>query len=293
MMTDRVLILNKANYHHSHGQQQQQQHTHVNTGRVVLVDNSNTNTNITQQQQQQLVHQQQQQAQNPTGGSSFRFVRLPTNVNVNLVNDVAALTGGGSNTQNVLSAQQQGLQGHSGTVVSVNGAVNIMNNQVAATGAILLHGHGGQQLLQLKMPDQMQSIGLLDVAHREYQSGDYESAERHCMQLWRQEPTNTSVLLLLSSIHFQCRKLEKSAQFSTLAIKQNPLLAEAYSNLGNVYKEKGQLQEALENYRHVVRLKPDFIDGYINLAAALVAAGEMEQAVQSYITALQYNPVSS
>lgn len=65
-----------------------------------------------------------------------------------------------------------------------------------------------------------------------------------------------------------------------------------YSNLGNVYKERGQLQEALENYRHAVRLKPDFIDGYINLAAALVAAGDMEQAVQAYVTALQYNPVS-
>lgn len=52
------------------------------------------------------------------------------------------------------------------------------------------------------------------------------------------------------------------------------------SNLGNVYKERGQLQEALENYRHAVRLKPDFIDGYINLAAALVAARDMEQAGQ-------------
>ncbi|KAG8038123.1 hypothetical protein G9C98_006448 [Cotesia typhae] len=119
--------------------------------------------------------------------------------------------------------------------------------------------------------------GLLELAHREYQSGDYENAERHCMQLWRQETNNTGVLLL-------------SAHYSSLAIKQNPLLAEAYSNLGNVYKERGQLQEALENYRHAVRLKPDFIDGYINLAAALVAAGDMEQAVQAYVTALQYNP---
>ena len=129
-----------------------------------------------------------------------------------------------------------------------------------------------------------------------------------------QDPTNTGILLLLSSIHFQCRKYDKSAHFSTLAIKQNPLLAEAYSNLGNVYKEKGQLQEALDNYRcgidiiaslhvlrswltrsflrHAVRLKPDFIDGYINLAAALVAAGDMEGAVQSYVSSLQYNPVS-
>ena len=61
---------------------------------------------------------------------------------------------------------------------------------------------------------------------------------------------------------------------SKLAIKTNPLLAEAYSNLGNVFKEKGQLVDALENYRYAVRLKPDFIDGYINLAAALVSAGE-------------------
>ena len=84
----------------------------------------------------------------------------------------------------------------------------------------------------------------------------------------------------------------RSAHFSTLAIKQNPLLAEAYSNLGNVFKERNQLQEALDNYRHAVRLKPDFIDGYINLAAALVAAGDMEGAVQAYVSALQYNPVS-
>jgi len=132
--------------------------------------------------------------------------------------------------------------------------------------------------------------GLAELAHSEYQAGDYDNAEKHAMQLWRQDPTNTGILLLLSSIHFQCRRFDKSAHFSTLAIKQNPLLAEAYSNLGNVFKEKGQLQEALDNYRHAVRLKPEFIDGYINLAAALVAAGDMEGAVQSYVSSLQYNP---
>lgn len=53
------------------------------------------------------------------------------------------------------------------------------------------------------------SLGLAELSHREYQAGDYENAERHCMQLWRQDPTNTGVLLLLSSIHFQCRNFEK------------------------------------------------------------------------------------
>lgn len=44
----------------------------------------------------------------------------------------------------------------------------------------------------------------------------------------------------------------RSAYFSKHAIKTNPMLAEAYSNLGNVYKERGQLQEALEHYRFTV-----------------------------------------
>lgn len=84
----------------------------------------------------------------------------------------------------------------------------------------------------------------------------------------------------------------RSAQFSALAIKKNPVLAEAYSNLGNVYKERGQLAQALHHYRHAVRLKPDFVDGYINLAAALVANGDLLEAVEAYNTALQINPVS-
>ena len=51
--------------------------------------------------------------------------------------------------------------------------------------------------------------GLADLAHQEYQASDYERSEAHCMQLWQQEPENTGVLLLLSSIYFQCRKLDK------------------------------------------------------------------------------------
>jgi len=55
----------------------------------------------------------------------------------------------------------------------------------------------------------MAMISLAELAHREYQAAEYERAESHCMQLWKQEPENTGVLLLLSSIHFQCRRLDR------------------------------------------------------------------------------------
>ena len=50
---------------------------------------------------------------------------------------------------------------------------------------------------------------IVDIAHREYQQGNYTDAERYCMQLYRQDPNNVGVLLLLSSIHFQQRDLDK------------------------------------------------------------------------------------
>ena len=50
---------------------------------------------------------------------------------------------------------------------------------------------------------------LAEMAHKEYQRGSYDLSERLCMELWRREPDNTGCLLLLSSIHFQCRRLDK------------------------------------------------------------------------------------
>ena len=52
-------------------------------------------------------------------------------------------------------------------------------------------------------------VAIAELAHREYQAGNYTDAEQYCMSLWQQEPNNTGVLLLLSSIHFQCRRLDK------------------------------------------------------------------------------------
>jgi len=53
------------------------------------------------------------------------------------------------------------------------------------------------------------TAALAELAHAEYQRGNYDQSERLCMELWRREPDNTGCLLLLSSIHFQCRRLDK------------------------------------------------------------------------------------
>ena len=54
-------------------------------------------------------------------------------------------------------------------------------------------------------------IVIADRANREYQAGNYEQAEQYCLQLYQQEPDNTSLLLLLSSIYFQMRRYDQYA----------------------------------------------------------------------------------
>jgi protein O-GlcNAc transferase len=132
--------------------------------------------------------------------------------------------------------------------------------------------------------------GLSDIAHRCYQVGDYDGAEKHCLEILQADPVHVGAMLLLSSVYFQRRDYDKSMVYSTKAIQANPKCAEAYSNLANVYKERQQYHEALEHYKHAVNLKPDFIDGYVNLATAYVSVGQLEQAAHAYIMALQYNP---
>jgi hypothetical protein len=52
-------------------------------------------------------------------------------------------------------------------------------------------------------------VAIADRANRDYQNGNYERAEHYCLQLYQQEPDNTSLLLLLSSIYFQMRRYDQ------------------------------------------------------------------------------------
>ena len=66
-----------------------------------------------------------------------------------------------------------------------------------------------EQLDHYQSLDKIDSATLAELAHSEYQRRNYDRSEQLCMELWRREPDNTGCLLLLSSVHFQCRRLDK------------------------------------------------------------------------------------
>jgi len=64
----------------------------------------------------------------------------------------------------------------------------------------------------------------------------------------------------------------------------------AYNNLGNLWRTKGDLQQAQSAYQKTLQIDSNFIAGYYNLGIILKARGQFIEAIAAYEKAIQLNP---
>jgi glycosyltransferase involved in cell wall biosynthesis len=64
----------------------------------------------------------------------------------------------------------------------------------------------------------------------------------------------------------------------------------AYNNLGNIYKEMGNLIEAKTAYQQVLQIDPNLAIAHYNLGMTLRAMGDYRGAITAYRQAIQLNP---
>ena len=74
------------------------------------------------------------------------------------------------------------------------------------------------------------------------------------------------------------------------ALEVLPTYTDAHNNLGNVYKETGDLDKAAECYRKVIKLTPDHAPVLSNLGIVLRNQGENEAAVLALLRATELAP---
>ncbi len=74
------------------------------------------------------------------------------------------------------------------------------------------------------------------------------------------------------------------------AIALNPNYAEAHYSLGNVLKDKWQLDEAIAAFRRAIALRPNFPDAYSNLGIALAENGQLDEAIAAFQQAIALRP---
>ena len=74
------------------------------------------------------------------------------------------------------------------------------------------------------------------------------------------------------------------------AIHIDPNCAEAYNNIGNIYKEAGNLDSAIENYLTAIKLDPVYVAAHHNLGVSLESQGKTDAAVTSFKQANKLDP---
>ncbi|CAM9335937.1 unnamed protein product, partial [Phaeothamnion confervicola] len=151
-------------------------------------------------------------------------------------------------------------------------------------------GGGGGVLGALGKEGQAELSRLLRAAHAHYGAGRYREAQTCCERVYAADACRADNLLLLGATHFQMRNHSESIFYHQQCIRVDPTLAEAYSNLGNVLRELGDVRGAVQFYLRAVRLKPRFCDAYNNLAGAYMQLGRARDAADAYRMALLLEP---
>ncbi len=112
--------------------------------------------------------------------------------------------------------------------------------------------------------------------------------------LWRHPAGYAACLLLLAVLGTLTRQQSRMyADFETLfrtTIARNRGCWMAYNNLGIALAERGELNEANEQFRKCLEIKPDHAEAHNNLSLALQRLGQLDEAIVHAEKALRFNP---
>jgi tetratricopeptide (TPR) repeat protein len=99
-------------------------------------------------------------------------------------------------------------------------------------------------------------------------SGNMAAAEIAYKKLLETDPKNTSAHVNLGTIYYNRHQLNQAEKHYRSALYSDPNYALAYFDLGNVLDETNRREEAIEAYQAAIRLNPTYADAHYNLALA-------------------------
>ncbi|MBA0870836.1 hypothetical protein Goshw_017783, partial [Gossypium schwendimanii] len=89
---------------------------------------------------------------------------------------------------------------------------------------------------------------LMALAHQNYKGGNYKQALEHSSVVYERNPCRTDNLLLLGAIHYQLHDYDQCIAKNEEALRIDPHFAECYGNMANAWKEKGNIDTAIQYY---------------------------------------------
>ena len=92
-------------------------------------------------------------------------------------------------------------------------------------------------------------------------------------------------------IYLEKEEVDKALSVLQIGIVSHPNLPEFFIAVGTIYKQKGELERALANFRKVVVLDDSNFEGYFQLGEICFELGLLKQAFPFYAKSHRLNPL--
>jgi lipoprotein NlpI len=98
------------------------------------------------------------------------------------------------------------------------------------------------------------------------------------------------VLLIRGVAYRNKGNYDQAIQDFDKAIRLKPDIAEAFNNRGVTYDYKGDYELAIQDYNHVIKLRPDYAPAFNNRGLVYHEKGEYDRAIQDFDQAIRLKP---
>ncbi|MEX0777604.1 MAG: tetratricopeptide repeat protein [Phycisphaeraceae bacterium] len=135
---------------------------------------------------------------------------------------------------------------------------------------------------------EMRTAMVLQMAQRQFDTGDLEQAEKSLTDALNTDPSNAGLYLLAGRIQIERGQLERAYQFLEVSIKYNPALAPAYYYQGMILERWQKFDQALDRYTQAYQRRADDPAYLLARCEMLVALDRLDDAEQELLDKMAY-----
>ena len=123
-----------------------------------------------------------------------------------------------------------------------------------------------------------------------YTQGQLQNALSETTQMLERFPNSVVLYNIAGASNAGLKQFDAAIACYKQALKIKPGFADAYYNMGNALRDKGDLEAAIESYKKALEIKPDYVEAYYNMGLALQDKGDSEAAINCHKQALKIKP---
>jgi tetratricopeptide (TPR) repeat protein len=148
----------------------------------------------------------------------------------------------------------------------------------------------GTELSKLSTYPQNPPSDLLQPIINLYTEGQLQQALSESTQMLERFPSSIVLYNIAGASNAGLIQFDAAIDSYKQALKIKPDYAQAYSNMANALRDKGDLDASIDSCKQALKIKPDYAEAYNNMGNALKAKGDLDASIDSYKQALKIKP---